>query len=90
MIWLGQLACSSARAEDLWDFIKVGRDMKGAPAWEARAGKARVRMSKDSIRIEAYFKEDSKNGAGVEYFGDYDAKILVGTSDRVVCLASLK
>jgi hypothetical protein len=42
-------------AAELWDFMKVGKDYRAAPKWEALSGKAQVEIQAGRIKISAYY-----------------------------------
>jgi hypothetical protein len=46
-----------ARAAELWDFIRVGKNYQSAPKWEARSGKAQVDLKGDQIEIRVYTRK---------------------------------
>ena len=52
----------SAKAAELWDFIKVGINYTG-PKWEALGGKAQIQFKGDKIEILVYYDGDMDSKA---------------------------
>ncbi|WP_407159394.1 hypothetical protein [Bradyrhizobium sp. STM 3557] len=51
------------QAAELWDFIRVGKDLRAAPRWDARVGRADVQIRGSQIEILAYYRPDGENTA---------------------------
>jgi len=53
----------SVHAAELWDFIKVGKNVVKGPTWESRSGKAVVEVKKGQINIRVSYSDDLKSDA---------------------------
>jgi hypothetical protein len=52
-----------AKAAELWDFVRVGKNFVKGPKWESRSGKALVEFGKDQINIRVSYSDDLKSEA---------------------------
>jgi len=53
----------SARAAELWEFIRVGKSFAERPKWDSRSGKAAVEVKNGRIDIRVSFSDDQDSSA---------------------------
>jgi hypothetical protein len=54
---------AAAKASELWDFIRVGKNFVKGPKWESRSGKALVEVTKGQINIRVSYSVDQMSDA---------------------------
>ena len=52
-----------AKASELWDVIRVGKNFVNGPKWESRSRKALVDISKGQINVRVFYSDDQKRDA---------------------------
>ena len=67
----------STKADELWDFIRVGKNVVKGPKWESRSGKALVEIRKDRIDVHVSYSDDSKSDVSDKL--GYEAMRISGT-----------
>jgi hypothetical protein len=57
------MSIPGAKSAELWDFIRVGKNLASGPKWEPRSGKAEVEFKGDQIEIRVSYTDDLESGA---------------------------
>jgi hypothetical protein len=70
---MAEITC--AKASELWDYIRVGRNSVAEPKWAARSGKAQVEIRGDHIQIHIDYTDaaDGLSRAAVTIVGTIQA-----------------
>jgi hypothetical protein len=70
-------AIPGIEAAELWDFVKVGKDLTAAPRWEARSGKAEVEIQAGHVKISAYYNDNPRMNPAIEISGTLGANGVI-------------
>ena len=49
-------------ANELWDFVRVGKGVESKPRWDVQNGKAQIELKGGRIEILAYYNGDDEGG----------------------------